>query len=512
MLVASGMSQPTDQQCGRRVPRVDRLLRRTLAFLGGYLLLANAHCTFPEYNTPPVGAAGATGAGAGAVAGAGAGAGVGAGGTSQSGAGAGDDGGGDPGGGTEGVLGGAAGAAGQDGGVDLPECAPQQWPVDHCAAATCVRRYPAHCYDGKKSGDEVASDCGGGCHGCTNEACTADDDCLSGSCLVDAGACFAPLSIKYTSHEQSPIVGNTTWSISVLSDLAASSKGYAFKDLKVRYYFDRSGIVEPLLVRSTQSNLKLQNGQSRGLAKTSWTIQRVEHLLDAVYDAFVEVSFDEAGQLYPGDQIDLYQQLSTGDAGRSTFDQRANYSFTEATDLPWLHVTVFYKGRLVWGLEPPPANPRACFARGVNLNGPAVTVDSNPWQGASQAGVTTTGSGVSQATTPFPAVAGGIATMLNTVTRLPAGTELNVPTANGTYLAYLYATSPSQASDAEASLLTVQGEEPDSSQAFRSQTVDAAQAWARLGPYRVEISSGKLTIAVTKGAINFAGLELWYPE
>lgn len=522
MLVASGMSQPTDQQCGRRVTRAHRVLRRACTLLGSYLLLSTAHCTFPEYNTPVNSGA------AGAVAGAGvaANAGVGAGATSALGGGAngdggmggggtdsgGTDGGGTDSGGTDGLLG---GAGGEDNGQDSPECAPKQWPVDRCEAVGCVRRYPAHCYDGEMSGDEVAVDCGGGCHGCTNEACTSDDDCLSGSCLADGSgdskSCYAPLRIQYTSHEQSPIVGNTTWSVTLLADAAVASKGYAFKDLKIRYYFDRSGIVEPLLLRSTQSNLTLQNGQSRGLSKTSWAIGRVEHVPDALYDAYVEVAFDEAGQLFPGDQLDLYQQLMTGDSGRSTFDQRINYSFAVGTDLASLHITVFYKDQLVWGLEPPPATPRSCFVRGVNLNGPAVVVNSNSWQSASQAMVTTTGSGVSQTTTPYPAISGGVATMLNTATRLQTGAELNLPTANGVYLAYLYATSPS-ANDAEASLLTVQGEEPDSSQAFRSQVVEGGQAWARLGPYRVDITTGKLTVGVSKGAINLAGVELWYPD
>ena len=148
--------------------------------------------------------------------------------------------------------------------------------------------------------------------------------------------------------------------------------------------------------------------------------------------------------------------------------------------------------------------------RGVNLNGPAVTIDGNAWQSASAAQVTTTGSGVSQATVPFPAVTGGVATMLNTATRLAAGAERSLPTDNGTYLASLYATSPGN--DSDASLLTVQGVAPDSSGAFRPQASDGGQAWSRLGPYRVDVTTGKVTIAVTKGALNFAGIELWYPD
>ena len=52
----------------------------------------------------------------------------------------------------------------------------------------------------------------------------------------------------------------------------------------------------------------------------------------------------------------------------------------------------------------------------------------------------------------------------------------------------------------------------NSSAAFRSQATDGGQAWARLGPYRVDVTTGKVTVAVSKGAINFAGMELWYPD
>jgi hypothetical protein len=333
---------------------------------------------------------------------------------------------------------------------------------------------------------------------------------LSGTCGTsdNESACFAPLSIKFTQHEQNPLVGSTTWSISLSND-KASGQEFNFRDLKIRYYFDRSGIVEPILVRATQSNLKLSSGASSGL-DAAWSVQRVEHLANTVYDAYVEVGFTAGGRLFPGDEIDLYQQMLTGDSGRSPFDQRANYSYTMDAGAPWLHVTVFYQGKLLWGLEPLPANPQSCFARGVNLNGPALKVDGNAWQGASLATVTTTGSGVSQPTVPFPAITGGVATMLNTATRLQAGNELNLPTADGTYLLYLYATSPTN--EADASLLTVQGEEPESSAAFRSQAAEGGQAWSRLGPYRVDVTTGTVTVAVTKGAINFAGIELWYAE
>jgi hypothetical protein len=499
MLPAFGMSQPTDQECGRRVPRMDRRAARLGSLLAACAALASARCTFPEYNygnAPGPGAAGTGGgsAGAGAVSGGGSGAssGGGKGGTDAPG------------------TGGLAGAEPEIGGA--PECAPEQWPVEHCASG-CLRRYPDHCYDGELSGDERAVDCGGSCQRCTREACTSNTDCLSGQCVANAAgesSCFAPLTISLTHHELNKVVGSTAWSMTLFNEQPEGGQAYNFKQLKLRYYFNRTGIVEPLLVRATQSNLRLANGQSQALKQTSWSVQRFEDAADTVFNAYVEVGFAEAGQLFPGDSVDLYQQMLTGDPASSSFDQRANYSFTEVNEDPSLHLAIFYRDQLIWGLEPRPADPRACFARAVNLNGPALVINGNSWQSAQDAAITTTGSGVSQGGTPFPAVSGTAATLLQTVTRLDAGKELNLLADNGSYLVYLYATSPTN--DAAPSTFTVQGVEPDLGSKFRSQPVDGGQVWARLGPYRVDVAKGKVTVGVTSGTITFAGLELWYPQ
>lgn len=500
MLRSLGMSQPTDLQCG--CPELRRLRVRLAAVLGTGLLLANAHCTFPEYDILPPGSAGAGAtatAGMGAVAAGGSVAGSGGksaeGGTAT---------GGDP------STGATAGEAGSGSGPD-PACEPEQWPVDRCEAR-CLHRFPDHCYDGQLSGDEIALDCGGSCQGCTIEACSDDADCLSGVCDDVDGACFAAISLELTHNENNSIVGTTSWKVILRNEQPVGGKSYPLASLKVRYYLDRSGIFEPLIVRATQANLILSNGESRGLQKNEWLVQRVEHLADSVYDGYVEVTFTEGGALFPGDRIELSQQMQTGDPGRSPFDQRANYSFTGPANARGLHMTAFSGNKLLWGLEPKPANPQTCLVRGVNLNGGAVTVDGHAWESAQAAGVTTSGVGVSPAATTYPATTGGTLSMLNNATSLQQDDELSLPVDNGTYLVYLYAISQGQSDDAQASLLTVQGEAPDSSGAFRSQIIDGSPAWAKLGPYRVNVTDGKLSFAVTKGAINLAGLELWYPE
>jgi len=478
---------------------------RLLTLLGAYLALATAHCTFPSYNTPPPGGGGGGGAGAGATAGSGA-ANLGGDEPSLAGQGAAPEVGGTA------AVGGTSEQGGTDTAGGSPECAPEQWPVDRCEGG-CLHRFPDHCYDGKTSADELNVDCGGSCQRCTNEPCSRGSDCLSGNCALDvsgSASCYAPLTIDFTMHERNSVVGSTAWSITLTNSEPVGGQAFKFSDLKLRYYFDRSGITEPLLVRATQSNLTLMNGQARSLPETSWTIERVESLPDAAYDAYVEVGFGDAGQLFPGDRIDLYQQMLTGDPAASSFDQRANYSFTDQTDSAWNHVTVFDAEQLVWGLEPRPANPRACFVRAVNLNGPALVVGGHDFQSAAQAGVVTSGTGVSQGGAPFPVVNGSLATMLQTATRLQGGDELSLPVDNGTYLAYVYATSPSN--DATASVFTLQGVEPDLGSKFRSQAVDGGQAWSRLGPFRLDVADGKLTLGVTSGAASFTGIELWYPD
>jgi hypothetical protein len=493
------MSQPTRQKCARGGTLSGAEARFT-RLLGVALALVTAHCTFPEYDTHL--AAGGSSSGATVVAGSGGNAAA-----AQAGTGA------EPLGGMADNLVGGAGVAGDATPVGgSSQCVGEQWPVAQCSGG-CLERYPEHCYDDELSGDEVDVDCGGGCQACTNELCKTAADCMSGTCVAEASgvsSCYAPLSLTFTAHEHSASVGSTAYTLVVQNEESAGGLNFSFKDLKIRYYFERSGIVEPLIVRATQSILQLASGESRELQNTTWTIVRTEDAADTVYDGYVEVGLGESGKLFPGDHFQLYQQMLTGDPASSSFDQRANYSFTDNDGSAWLHVTMLYKGKLIWGLEPRPSNPRACFVRGVNLNGPALTVDGNAWQGAADAAISTNGSGITVSDAPFPLVTGSAASVLSTATKLQAGNELSLPTENGAYFAYLWAMSTSN--DAAPSTFTVQGVEADITSKFRSQSTDGGQVWARMGPFRVQVLTGKVTLGVTSGAVNFAGMELWYLE
>lgn len=483
-----------------------RMRTRRLTLLCLFSLLGSARCTFPDYDVNR-GAGGAPAAGS-----AGTGAGVG-------GATAGTT------GGAQGGFSGSAGHAGSepvpvagsgDGGEPTsggaPACSGEQWPVNHCPDS-CLERYPAHCYDGDENADETSIDCGGSCQGCSYETCEHDDDCLSGSCLGSADdglACHAPLRVGITPRDTERSVGTTSFRLDIRNTEPDAGADFALKDLKLRYYLASSGIVEPLLIDSTQSNQRLAAGGSRELPLTSWSIQHGEATSDAQYDAYLEVSFADSGRVAPGDAVELYQRLSTGYTGSSNFDQLANYSFKDAADPQWLRVTLYYRDQLIWGLEPRPQNPRACFARAVKLGGPAVNIAGNDWQSASDADLTSSGATVTQSVASFPATKGEMAKLLGSGTRLDAGQTLAFPVADDTYLLYLYAIS--SATDGGPNLFTLQGSHPESSAGFRAQLINNAGAWARLGPYRVNVTTGKLTLAVTAGAVTFAGIELWYPD
>jgi hypothetical protein len=397
------------------------------------------------------------------------------------------------------------------GGQQPEECQGEQWPAVACPA-DCLRRYPDHCYDGELSTEELAVDCGFECQPCTNEQCTADDECLSGVCTPGdpVGSCHAPLTVKLTVTEQAPSVSSTVWELLLQNQEADGGKSFLLRDLEVRYYLARGGVIEPLVLRSTRAIIRQLGGQELAVEQASWRVERFEATSETAYDAYVSARFDSSQRLFPGERLELDQQLLTGYLGQSNFDQRTHYSFVMGAEVASLHVGVFYEGKLVWGLEPRPANPRACFVFGVNLNGPPVTVDGRLFESAAGAAVMTNGTGISQSTVPSPLVSGGTATMLGTSTRLHAGQTLTLPADNGEYLVYLYAVSLDN--QGTASELTVQGEVPDESARFRAQGVDAGWAWARLGPYRVSIEDGALSVGVSLGAVHFAGVELWYAE
>ncbi len=444
-----------------------QLPRRGRAALGLVLAAAtiSLQCTFPEYDRlqspgsagsgPNQGASGATTAGSG--------------------------------------VGGSLALAGEAGAAAL------------CPDLPALASYPDHCFDGDTSGDELRPDCGGSCQGCSTGSCQAAAECLSGECTA-GGLCDTPLTLTYKADELNPQVNSLAWRVRV-TNTSANEQSFATKDLKVRYYFERDEVVEPMLIRSPQAIATIAGGGFE-LASTVWSVERVVAPEDADYTAYVEIALGPGRTLFPGDSVELYQQLTTG-ASSSLFDQRVNYSSANqaAGDYaPWPKVTVFLGEKLIWGQEPPAAISAACWFRGVNLHGPAVTIAGNLWQAASETMLTTTGSSVAQEGTFNPAATGELASLLATAVRLEAGETLKLPVPNQTYLVYLYAVSLQAMPD--LGTILVEGAVPEPASRFKAQEVEGGRAWGRLGPYRAEVSDGELTVGVSEGAVSFAGIEL----
>ena len=112
-------------------------------------------------------------------------------------------------------------------------------------------------------------------------------------CLTDGGKskCYAPLTVAYTAHERNATVAATAWSLRLRNQEPSTGEAFSLNHLKVRYYFDRSGVAEPMLTHGMQASLKLASGENPEIASPTWSIQRTEDVPDGVYDAYVEVGF-----------------------------------------------------------------------------------------------------------------------------------------------------------------------------------------------------------------------------
>lgn len=152
---------------------------------------------------------------------------------------------------------------------------------------------------------------------------------------------------------------------------------------------------------------------------------------------------------------------------------------------------------------PPPTGPGTWqFFRGVNLNGPAITIDGNRWEGDSAAGFSSNGKPTENAqVTLRPPTNPDRASMIRTFRwgRQFEATLRDIP--KGQYAVYAYVweeTAP------EVFDIAVNG-----SAVVSGYTSGSPGQWRRLGPWNTTITTGKLTITARGGAANFSGIEIW---
>jgi hypothetical protein len=142
------------------------------------------------------------------------------------------------------------------------------------------------------------------------------------------------------------------------------------------------------------------------------------------------------------------------------------------------------------------------FYRGINLNGPGLSIDGNPWEGREAPNLAVKGAGFEfpDAELKPPADAERGAMIRSSVTS-PEGTSVTLKAVPaGTYQVYLYLWGEGEPKTFDL-LLKGKVVHP----AYQS----AAGKWDRLGPWTVDVADGQIEIKASKGGACFSGIEVW---
>jgi hypothetical protein len=145
----------------------------------------------------------------------------------------------------------------------------------------------------------------------------------------------------------------------------------------------------------------------------------------------------------------------------------------------------------------------ATFYRAVNLNGAALTIDGNAWEGKTASDCTFTGSSFeNQAVTLSPPTDANRASMIRSSVWNSAGSNVTLSAVpDGTYLVYLYVWEDNSSQTYDISL--------------EGQVVQAGYSsgpgghWDRLGPWSADIADGTISVACSPADANLSGIEVW---
>jgi len=144
----------------------------------------------------------------------------------------------------------------------------------------------------------------------------------------------------------------------------------------------------------------------------------------------------------------------------------------------------------------------ATFLRGVNLNGPAVTIEGREWLGKGAAGVVVRGSTFENQKVPLrpPPDAARSLMLRSSVWGKSAEVELSdIPTGPCQVFVYVWEDNQSERFD-----LLLNGQKVV--EGFHS---GSAGMWKKLGPWKCEAVGGKIKIAAQGGDANLSGIEVW---
>ena len=175
---------------------------------------------------------------------------------------------------------------------------------------------------------------------------------------------------------------------------------------------------------------------------------------------------------------------ATDNAGAATTSNTANVTVTTSTTTPNTNAPT--------------------FLRGINLGGPAITLDGYSW-GSSTGAASFQATGVvsfsNQNVTLNPATSATRASMIRSSLY---GSQVGLAISNvtsGTYSVYLYVWEDN---NAETFNITLEGRTVQSN--YNS---GAAGHWDRLGPFTAAITDGTINVGTTGGTANLSGIEIW---
>jgi len=366
--------------------------------------------------------------------------------------------------------------------------------------------YPKHCFDKNAADGESGVDCGGGvCAPCSsNQACTQASDCLSQECAAN-NTCVPVISLQYTPIDTGATSPTPKFKLNITY---LDTTVMSLTELTIRYYYNHKSVTEPVSGVHSQTTIDPGNMQLDISTEMLTTVHRLPMgPVDAkglTTDSYLEIAFAVSRTVTTGTKFVINQDLMAGNG--DSFDQNSHYSFTNVTGANTA-LTVYRKGQRIWGVEPPMALfPECAFSRGVNINGPALTVGGESLLAESQAGLTLVG------TTPYSNTNKLLPTAdTPTTTLLGTGRTLSTPDSiawsvpNGKYWAYAWLTS---FATADSGTLTLSGKLADKFYGTSSLSGASGARWNVIGPYQVDVTGKSLQLTVD-GNVHLGGMKLY---
>ncbi|HLB72917.1 MAG TPA: hypothetical protein VJJ98_02770, partial [Sedimentisphaerales bacterium] len=161
-----------------------------------------------------------------------------------------------------------------------------------------------------------------------------------------------------------------------------------------------------------------------------------------------------------------------------------------------------YLNKPIRRLSGPTGPGRWKFYRGVNINGPAIEIDGNKWQGDDTPDFICKNRPIdSPDVRLWPATDENRAKMIHSFRwdQKPSVKITSMPPGRYAVYAYLW-----EDNNAETFDIFIQG------QLIVEKFYSGVQGqWRRLGPWIVTITDGTIEITSTGGAANFSGIEIW---